>query len=388
MTKPSTYLDFNATAPVRPEVADAVAQIMILGGNPSSVHGLGRKARAAVEEARRKLAAFLHAKPNEIIFTGGGTEANTLALKGVIQSHKIERLLVTTVEHPSVRDLANAGDLEVTLVPVDKNGLVDAQAFATQLEGNQKTLVSIMLANNETGVVQPIEDLTKIAKAAGAFVHCDGVQAAGKIDVDFEGFGVDLLSISAHKFAGPQGVGALVLKAGLTLAPLTHGGGQELGRRSGTENVAGIVGFGLAAEISQREMGHNDTLAVWRDGLESHMRAVAPEVVVFGAAVRRLPNTSLVALPNVAAETQVIQMDLAGFAVSSGSACSSGKVSKSHVLEAMGVSEELAGSALRLSMGWSTTEQDVNTFFEVWVKMRNRLSKFETPSEEVHHVTN
>ena len=375
MTRSSVYFDYNATAPALPEVAEVVASMMIEGGNPSSVHDRGRRARARIEEARRKVAALVGASAKDVIFTGGGTEANALGLKGLIATQKIERLVVSPTEHPSVLDLAKAVDVDVAFVPVDSDGLVERDAFCALLESDQKTLVSIMLANNETGVIQPIRDLAKIAKSAGAFIHTDAVQAAGKIPVDFKDLGVDLLTLSAHKLAGPQGVGALVLKSGLALAPLTHGGGQELGRRSGTENVAGIVGFGMAADIALGKIQKNISSKDLRDGLEAALLAAAPEAVVIGAGAPRLPNTILIGLPGVSADAQVIQMDLAGFAVSSGSACSSGKVSRSHVLDAMDVGDALAGSAMRISLGWGTHEEQIANFLDAWIKMRNRLSQ-------------
>lgn len=375
MTKPSAYFDYNATAPALAEVAEAVARVMIEGGNPSSVHDRGRRARASVEGARRKVAALLGAPAKDIIFTGGGTEANTLGLKGLIATQKIRRLIVTSTEHPSVLELAKVADVDLVLLPVGKDGLVDKVAFGTLLDDDEKTLISIMLANNETGIIQPVKELAQIAKDASAFFHTDAIQAVGKIPVNFEELGVDLLSVSAHKFAGPQGVGALVLKSGLTLASLTHGGGQETGRRSGTENVAGIVGFGVAAEIALEKLQAGVSQVNLRNHLEAELLTAAPEAVIIGESVPRLPNTTLVALPDVPAETQVIQMDLAGFAVSSGSACSSGKVSRSHVLDAMNVGDALAGSAMRISMGSRTDDDQVSKFLEAWITMRNRLTK-------------
>lgn len=372
MTRTSTYLDYNATAPTLPEVAREVARVMVEGGNPSSVHGDGRRAHANVEDARRKVAGLVGASAKDIIFTGGGTESNSLGLKGLIAAQNIGRLLISATEHPSVLDLAKAVDVDVAIVPVDSNGLVERDAWRVLLESDQKTLVSIMLANNETGVIQPIKALAEEAKAVGAFFHTDAVQAAGKIPVNFEDLGVDMLSISAHKFAGPQGVGALVLKTGLELAPLTHGGGQELGRRSGTENVAGIVGMGVAADIARGKLRNGISQQNLRDELEAQLTALAPEAVLIGQSAPRLPNTILVALPNVPAETQVIQMDLAGFSVSSGSACSSGKVSRSHVLDAMNLGEALAGSAMRISLGSGTDEAQISRFLDAWMKMRDK----------------
>lgn len=382
MTRPSTYFDYNATAPALPQVAEAVARVMTEGGNPSSVHSDGRRAQSKVDDARQKVATLVGSSARDIIFTGGGTEANTLGLKGLISSQNIERLLVSATEHPSILDLARSVSIEVEIVPVDRNGLVELDAFRSLLEGGRTTLVSVMLANNETGVIQPVRELAGIAKSTGAFFHTDAIQAAGKIPVNFKDFGVDMLSVSAHKFAGPQGVGALVLRSGLELAPLTHGGGQELGRRSGTENVAGIVGMGVAAEIVLAKLHGQSSTASLRDSLEAALKAAAPEAVIVGEDVPRLPNTTLVALPNVAAETQVIQMDLAGFSVSSGSACSSGKVSRSHVLDAMNLGDELTGSAMRISLGWGTSESEVAALLDVWTIMRSKTIQSRAQSHE------
>lgn len=386
MGRKFTYLDFNATAIARPEVIEKVSEVMTEGGNPSSVHDLGRRALAHVDEARHKVASLLGARARDVVFTGGGTESNALGLKGIIASLGIERLIISSVEHPSVRDLAGAVDCEVLVVPVDANGLVERAALLALLETDKKTLVSFMLANNETGVINPIEELAKPVKTSGALFHCDAIQAAGKIPVSFTELGVDLLSVSAHKLAGPQGVGCLIMKSGLELEPLTHGGGQEVGRRSGTENVAGIAGFGVAAELAEKNMSDGATLAAWRNEMEAQMKRAVPTSVVIGRVANRLPNTSLVALPGVAADSQVIQMDLAGYAVSSGSACSSGKVSRSHVLDAMAVGDELAGSALRISSGWSTTEEDIKAFTGAWIKMAARMIKNSKPVEGVTNV--
>jgi cysteine desulfurase len=352
-----SYLDHNATSPVRPEVAAAMEAALALGGNASSVHAAGRAARRAVENAREAVAALVGAEPERVVFTGGGTEANNLALKGAGR----ERVLVSAIEHDSV--LAAAPDAE--RIPVRRSGVVDLDALVRMLAGDGRpALVSVMLANNETGILQPVQDAARIAHAHGALFHCDAVQAAGKISV--KDLGADLVTLSAHKLGGPQGVGALVLAHDIELRPLVAGGRQEGGFRAGTENVAGIVGFGVAAGLAMPE------LASLRDRLEAEALRRAPEAVLLGAGEARLPNTSCIALPGIKAETQVIALDLDGVMVSAGSACSSGKVRASHVLEAMGAGPELAGSAIRVSLGWSSTQDDVECFLAAWAKLRER----------------
>lgn len=373
MSRPLTYLDFNATTPARPEVIARVTEIMGEGGNPSSVHEKGRKARAHVEDARRQVAALVGARPRDVIFTGGGTEANILAIKGAIEEQGIECLILSATEHPSVRDLAKELPIDVRVVGVDSEGRVEPAALEALLDTDRKSLVSFMMANNETGVLAPTETLVALAHEKGALVHCDAIQAAGKIDIDVAALGIDLLTLSAHKLGGPQGVGALILRPRLDIKAQSFGGGQEMGRRSGTENVAGIAGFGVAAELARKDEDLRSRLQGWRDAMEADMKAAVPETLVLGAGAPRLPNTSLIALPGVAAETQVIQMDLAGFAVSSGSACSSGKVTRSHVISAMGYGDDIAGSAIRISTGWSTTQEDIKAFTEAWAQMARRL---------------
>lgn len=359
--KTSCYLDYNATAPVRSEAAEAVAAALAAGGNASSVHGPGRAARRRLEDARDAVAALVGAVPSEVVFTSGGTEANALALRGTGAA----RLLVSAVEHDSV--LRNAP--EAAIVRVDGNGVVDLAALERLLrESPSGALVSVMLANNETGVIQPIAEIAHLARAHDALVHCDAVQAAGKIAVDIAALGVDMVSLSAHKLGGPQGVGALILRERVALRPLFGGGGQESGRRAGTENLPGIAGFGAAAATALLELqaGASARVAALRDRLESAVRRAAPQAVIHGAGAARLPNTSCIGLPGVAAETQVMALDLAGVAVSSGAACSSGKVRTSHVLGAMGVAAAEAGSAIRVSLGWQSTEGDVDRFLAAW----------------------
>ena len=362
------YLDFNATAPVRPEVIDAMSRMMAAGGNPSSVHQAGRTARNRVEEARAQLSALLNCKAPEITFTSGGTEANNFALKAV----KDRPLLVSAQEHDSV--LAAAGGAAEQL-PVDENGLVDLDELERRLRVDGKpSLVSIMRANNETGVIQPIVEIAGIVRRHGGLLHCDAIQAVGKIAVDFKALGVDMMSISAHKFGGPQGVGALVIREGLAVEPALKGGGQELGRRAGTENVAGIVGMGVAATLAADGLATYGAVGALRDQLEARLLEISPQSRIYGRDAIRLPNTSTISMPGVASELQVMSLDLDGIAVSAGSACSSGKVKASHVLKAMGANDEDAGSAIRVSLGWSTRPEEIDAFVESWAKLYKRKS--------------
>lgn len=364
------YLDYNATAPVRPEAAAAVVEALARTGNPSSVHKAGRAARAAVEQARARVAALVGAKPTEVVFTSGGSEANMAALT----RSGAARLIVSAVEHDSVTETAAASGLPVQTVPVDGDGIVDLAALERLLADAPRdggTLVSLMLANNETGVIEPVAEAASIARRLGARLHCDAVQAAGKIPFDFNDLDADYLSLSAHKLGGPQGIGALVVREICALAPLVRGGGQEQGRRSGTENVPGIVGFGVAAELA----GLPEGAAALRDAWETRVRAAAPEAIILSAGAARLPNTSCVALAGIGSETQVMALDLAGIGVSAGSACSSGKVKASRVLAAMGCGEDIAGSAIRVSLGWATTKDDMDRLFAAWDALRERMAR-------------
>ena len=351
------YLDHNATSPMRPAALDAVVEALRMGGNPSSVHRPGRAARARLDLARRQVAGLVGALPAEVVFTSGGTEANNMALRGCGR----RRVLVSAIEHESV--LKAVPDAE--RIAVDGNGVVDLARLERSLAG-EPALVSVMLANNETGVIQPVAEVVRLARAAGALVHCDAVQAAGKVPVDLHGLGVDYLSLSAHKLGGPAGVGALMGRAGAPFAADRLGGGQESYRRAGTENVAGIAGFGAAAEAS-------------RDGLDAALRdrleASLPMARVHGAGAARLPNTSCLSMPGVKAETQVMALDLAGIAVSAGSACSSGKVTRSAVLSAMGVEPALAEAAIRISCGWNTVFGDIERLIAAWQELYIRLTQ-------------
>jgi cysteine desulfurase len=352
------YLDHNATSPLRQAARTAMLAALELHGNASSIHGEGRAARASLDASREALARALGVIAPMVVFTSGGSEANNLVLKGA----PVARLIVSAVEHPSVIEAAKASGKPVEILPVDGEGIVDLAALDRLLQTGPKALVAVMLANNETGVVQPLREVAALAQKHGALVHCDAVQAFGKIAVNFGLLGVDTLSVSAHKLGGPVGAGALIIRDGLALEALIQGGGQELRRRAGTENIAAIAGFAAAVHEKRLE------IRGLRDELESKLEGV----VVFGAAAERLPNTSCFALPGLSAETALMALDLAGIAVSSGSACSSGKVAKSHVLAAMGVAPDLAGNAIRVSLGWNTRADDIEQFIAAWSRLAAR----------------
>jgi cysteine desulfurase len=370
------YLDWNATAPLRPEAKAAMAEAWDLCGNPSSVHAEGRQARKLMEAAREAIAGAVGAMPRNVIFTSGGTEANALALIPGLRrgSGAAERLLISAIEHASVLSGGRFFPEAIERVGVKRSGVLDLDQLRLALEGRPPTLVSVMLANNETGAVQPVAEAAALVHAAGGLLHVDAIQAFGKIPLDINAMNADLMTLSAHKIGGPKGVGAVVMAEGLTgLEPLLRGGGQELGRRAGTENVAGIAGFGAAARAAMGALpGDAGRVADLRDRLEDSLRQT-PELIVFSADVQRLPNTVLFAVPGVRAETAVIGFDLAGIAVSSGSACSSGKVQPSHVLEAMGFDAGLAQGAVRLSLGWSTSGAEVDCCLEAWRKLSGNL---------------
>lgn len=365
--KTPVYLDYNATAPIRAEVIEAVAAVMGTVGNPSSVHACGRWARRQVEDARAKFAELLAVRAQDVVFTSGGTEANNLALRGAGRV----RLIVSAGEHDSV--LAAAG-AQACRVPLRACGRVDLDRLSELIgpDGGD-ALVSVMVANNETGVIQPVREVIALCHARGALCHCDGVQALGKLSL--AGLKPDFLTLSAHKIGGPQGVGALVLGRGGGLVGQQLGGAQERHRRGGTENVAGIVGFGQAVALICAEQETLGRIRTLRDKMEQRIQALAPMATVFGQAVARLPNSSCIVMPGVGSDMQVMAMDLDGIAVSSGAACSSGKVQPSHVLRAMGVTEEDAGSVLRVSLGWDTTQSDIDRFVESWAALYDRKGR-------------
>ena len=370
-----SYLDYNATAPLREEVREAMTAALALYGNPSSVHAEGRAARAAIETARAQVAALVGARPEDVIFTSGGTEANALALAA--QSSEAWHRYISAVEHPSVLAGGRFHRETTTRIPVTADGVIELDFLAKELERHHlrgwRPFVSLMAANNETGAVQPVAETSKIVHSAGGLLHTDAVQAAGRIKLDMTVLGADMLSLSAHKIGGPKGAGALVLGNGVSVEPLIKGGAQERRRRAGTENVAGIVGFGIAAELAAADLANVGALAKLRDEFEDGVRALAPDAVVLSAHVARLPNTSCIAVPGAKAETLVIGLDLAGVAVSSGSACSSGKVEASHVLSAMGVPAELAQGAIRVSLGFATKRDDIERFLRAFEELIKRL---------------
>ncbi|MGB6346845.1 MAG: cysteine desulfurase family protein [Methyloceanibacter sp.] len=372
-----SYLDYNATAPLRPEVRDAMVASFEIFGNPSSVHGEGREARALVENARAKVAALAGARPEEVIFTSSGSEANALALAA--QSGQAWQCYISAVEHPSVLAGGRFYPESTTRIPVTGDGLVDLEALAAELAkhhlGGWRPFFSLMAANNETGAIQPVAAAAALVHAAHGLLHTDAVQLAGKLTLDFGALGADMMSLSAHKIGGPKGIGALILRQGVSVEPLIKGGGQELRRRAGTENVAGIAGFGVAAELAAAELDKVAGIAKLRDELEKRALAIAPDAVVLSSRVERLPNTSCIAVPGTRAETLVIGLDLAGVAVSAGSACSSGKVEASHVLSAMAVPPEIAQGAIRVSLGYGSEVADIERFLAAWSEMIKRLKQ-------------
>jgi cysteine desulfurase len=373
------YLDWNATTPLRREAKAAMAAAWDLCGNPSSVHAEGRQARRLVEEARASIAGAVGALSRNVIFASCGTEANALALTPGLRRGAplpVKRLLVSAIEHASVLAGGRFRAEEIGTIGVANSGLLDIAHLRALLDGGPPALVSVMLANNETGAVQPVAEVAEIVHSAGGMLHVDAIQAFGKIPFDIKAMNADLVTVSAHKIGGPKGVGAVILAEGLLgLEPLLRGGGQELGRRAGTENVAGIAGFGAAAKAAMGALERDGIrLEGLRNRLESGLRQT-PGVVVFSGDVPRLPNTTLFTVPGMKAETAVIGFDLAGIAVSSGSACSSGKVQPSHVLQAMGFGPELAQGAVRLSLGWSTSDADIDLCLEAWRKLAGALLK-------------
>lgn len=384
MTSPRVYMDYNATAPLRPEVRNAVAESLDIFGNPSSVHEEGRRAKAAIERARSQVAALAGCELGEVVFTGGASEAN----QSIIGAGW-DVIATSAMEHESVLAASQwaAEHNKCTLAvipagPAGMDGRVDTEWFASLKDDMARggaelaePLVSVQIANGETGVIQPVERIVEIAREQGYAVHTDAVQAAGKLPLDFSALDVDFMSLSAHKIGGPKGVGALIVRSGMKVRPLIRGGGQEQGRRAGTENVPGIVGFGMAAEYALQNLDSISKIKILRDRLECEVVRLAPGANIFSATQERLPNTSALALEGANAETLVIAFDLAGIAVSAGSACSSGKVARSHVLEAVGIPSELAEGTFRVSLGWDSSEQDISCFLEAWAGLVKQHQK-------------
>jgi cysteine desulfurase len=381
------YLDWNATAPLRPQARAAAAEALGVCGNPSSVHAEGRAVRRRIEEARESVAMLVGAEPRNVVFTSGGTEANMMVLTPFVGAGQDleprDCLVISAIEHPSVLAGGRFARNAIEAVPVTPDGRLDLAALGRLLSalaqrGLRRPLVSVMLANNETGVVQPVAQAAELAQAAGALMHVDAVQGVGRISCNINDIRADLLTLSGHKIGAPKGVGA-VIKRDQALHftdPLIRGGGQERGARAGTENVASIVGFGAAASVARLALAEESArMAVLRDRLEAGLKARMPAAIVFGAQAERLPNTTLFAVPGIKAETAVIALDLDGIAVSSGAACSSGKVQPSHVLAAMGVAPALAKGAIRVSLGPTTTESEVDGFLDAWIRLSKVLLK-------------
>ena len=362
----SVYLDYNATSPLRPQAFAKMQELLPIPANPSSVHSFGRDAKKHLENSRKIIAESISAWANEIIFTSTGTEANATTLN----SFPERRLLVSASEHSSI--LRNRPFTENDIIKIDENGIISLADLEKKLVDNQHpSLVSVMLANNETGVINPIQEVAGICKKYGALLHCDAVQALGKIPVDFSLLGADMLTISAHKCGGAVGAAALVVKNNHSIKPLLAGGGQELGRRAGTENIAAISAF--AEAVAAIDLSYMQNLRAWLDEMEKVMQVKGG--LVFGNNSPRLPNTTCVALPSVSNEVQLIDFDLNGYAVSAGSACSSGRIEKSHVLTAMNVPAEIASCAIRISTGWNTTQNEIQNFTQAWLKLVDRLRK-------------
>ena len=371
------YLDWNATAPLSAAAQAAMRAVWEEGAlNPSARHRAGQRARAIIEEARETMATHLGCRPEEIIFTSGGTESANLAVKGA----PVARYLVSFMEHPAVMRPAKASGRPVSLIEVDENGIVDLDALSRHLKADAAddapALVCLMRASNETGVIEPVHQAVDIAREHGALIFCDAVQAVGKIPVDFADLGVDMLALSAHKFGGPQGTGALIVREGVELEPLLHGGGQERRRRSGTENVAAIAGMAAAlAEACENMAEKAKRLSSLRDALEAGIRALLPDAVIFSEEAARVPGTCYFAHPAWDAQTALMHFDLDGIAVSAGSACHAGKGEVSRALIAMGVPRDLAKRAIRVSMGPGTGKEDIALFLHSLEKLARRLKR-------------
>lgn len=380
MAAPRLYLDWNATAPLHPAVREAMMRAMDIQGNPNSVHGEGRAARAAVEAARRQVASLTGAEPAHVVFTSGATEAANMVLTPEFRMGRtpltVSHLYISAVEHPAVREGGRFAGDRISEIPVTPDGTVDLAALEAMLSAHDKTvglpMVAIMLANNETGILQPVGEAAKIVQAAGGLFVVDAVQAAGRVPLDINEIGADFLIVSSHKIGGPKGVGALVSRGEVLMPkPLIHGGGQEKGHRSGTENTLAIIGFGAAAAAALDQFdARNAAIEVLRSRLEDGMRLAAPDVIIHGEGGARVPNTCFFTLPGLKSETGQIAFDLEGVAISAGSACSSGKVGESHVLVAMGCDPKLG--ALRISLGPTTTEADIDQAIAAFARIAGR----------------
>lgn len=373
--QPPVYLDHNATTPVAAVVAESLSEWLVSWGNPSSIHWAGRAPKALIRDARRALSKLLNCEPLEIIFTAGGSESNNMALKGLKLSH----LVCSEVEHPSVmktaKFLAQKG-VRVSYIPVDKEGRINLEAYK-QLLKDQVDLVSVMYANNETGHIFPIEEMARLAHEAGALFHCDMVQALGKVSVDLKKLKVDMASFSGHKFYGLKGGGVLYVRKGVQLESLIHGGGQERHRRAGTENVLAIAAMGKMASFGAEIEGRAESVQVLREHLERRVLNEIPGSEIHGRSHPRLPNTTSMHIPGVDGETLLMNLDMEGYAVSTGAACSSGNPEPSPVLLAMGFTREEAQSSLRLSLGWGTTQEQIDAFIDSLKQVVERLRSFQ-----------
>jgi len=364
-------MDYNATAPIRSSVIEMVAAAMKTVGNPSSVHTAGRGARRLVEEARTKVAALAGSRSRDVTFCSGGTEASNAVIRG----SGAASIIVSAIEHDCGLAAAKLAGVPSYILGVSTKGLVDLEQLRTLLaEAPAPALVSVMLANNETGILQSVREVADIAHEFGARMHTDAVQAAGKIPIDFSALSVDYLTLSSHKIGGPQGVGAVITAPTVPLAPLIAGGGQELGRRSGTENVAGIAGFGVAAIEAMDDLADSGRIEAMRDRFETAVLDHVNAVCFIGQEVPRTANTSCVAMPGVKGETQVMHFDLNGICLSSGSACSSGKVKVSHVLSAMGYDNETANASIRVSLGRLSRDSDIDALIAAWKSLYDRTA--------------
>ncbi len=361
---PRFYLDYNATAPLHPDARKAMIAALDVTGNASSVHGEGRRARGIIEAAREDVARLVGSKPSEVVFTSGATEANAWAI-----AQGWDTIFVAGIEHDSVLAPAKASGAQIIEIPVGADGVARISEVARHAQSGEKlgrTLVALQMANNETGVIQPVAEFAAIAREHGFSMHVDAVQAAGRLPIDFASLGVTTLSLSGHKMGGPKGVGALLIRDHVDLVPFVRGGGQERRRRAGTENIAAIAGFGAAAVQAHAALVAVSRIVLMRDQLEAEVRKLSPNALLIGADAPRLANTSAIALPGKHAESMVIKLDLAGIAVSAGAACSSGKVGTSHVLQSMGFDAGVAGAAIRVSLGPETTEHDIAAFLAAW----------------------
>ena len=373
------YLDHNATTTVRPDVIAAMAEALARTANPSSVHRDGQRAARDVEDVRRLVGRLLCARAEDVIFTSGGTEATNLAIHSAIDAGKAGRLIVSALEHEAIAATARASGLPVETMPVTPDGLADLAWLEARLAGwererDGRPVLALMLANNEIGTIQPVAEAAAMIHEHDGLMIVDAIQAVGKIAVDFAALGADYMAISAHKFGGPQGSGALIAACNAPLSRHHHGGGQEKGRRGGTLNVAGITGLGQALELAVADLDRFAGLARWRDALAAQLKGEAPQIMILGEGAPRLPNTLSIAHPSWKGETQVMAMDLAGISISAGSACSSGKARGSKAGLALGLTGGAAEGLIRISLGWTSSESDIDAFARAWTAAHARIA--------------